>query len=222
LSRNRTGSQRCPDCRMQRALCVCALLPSLTTRTKVVLLLHQLELRKTTNTGRLALRCLTNSALALRGQLVEDLTLPSHAAVVTPAWLTEAARPVLLFPGADAQPLEDFASKEGPPLTLVVPDGTWSQASRMRKRFPGLDQIPCVRLPDTLVSTYRLRHDLRPGHLSTMQAIAHAIGILESEEMEQQLLHALQVTVERTLYSKGRLPADQITGGLPGSSSPVS
>jgi DTW domain-containing protein YfiP len=200
---------------MQRALCVCALLPSLTTRTRVVLLLHQLELRKTTNTGRLALRCLTNSALALRGQLVEDLTLPRDAAVVPPAWLTEAVQPVLLFPGPDARPLEDFATGDGPPLTLVVPDGTWSQASRMRKRFPGLDQIPCARLPDTLVSTYRLRHDLRPGHLSTMQAIAHAIGILESEAIAQQLLHALQVTVERTLYSKGRLPADQITGGLP-------
>jgi DTW domain-containing protein YfiP len=206
---------------MQLGLCVCALLPSLTTRTRVVLLLHQLELRKTTNTGRLALRCLTNSALALRGQLIEDLTLPRNAAVVAPAWLTEAARPVLLFPGADARPLEEFASADGPPLTLVVPDGTWSQASRMRKRFPGLDQIPCARLPDTLVSTYRLRHDLRPGHLSTMQAIAHAIGILESTAVEQQLLHALQVTVELTLYSKGRLPADQITGGLPDRSSPA-
>jgi DTW domain-containing protein YfiP len=194
-------------------MCVCALLPTLTTRTRVVLLLHQLELRKTTNTGRLALRCLTNSALALRGQLPEDLRLPRDAIAAAPAWLAEAERPVLLFPGSDAQPLEEFAA--GAPITLVVPDGTWSQASRMRKRFPGLDAIPCARLPDTLISTYRLRHDPRPGHLSTMQAIAHAIGILESDAIAQQLLHVHQVAVERTLYTKGRLAADQITGGLP-------
>jgi DTW domain-containing protein YfiP len=194
-------------------MCVCALLPTLTTRTRVVLLLHQLELRKTTNTGRLALRCLTNSALALRGQLPEDLRLPRDAIAAAPAWLAEAERPVLLFPGSDARPLEEFAA--GAPITLVVPDGTWSQASRMRKRFPGLDAIPCARLPDTLISTYRLRHDPRPGHLSTMQAIAHAIGILESDAIAQQLLHVHQVAVERTLYTKGRLAADQITGGLP-------
>jgi DTW domain-containing protein YfiP len=200
---------------MQRSVCVCSTLPSLTTRTKVVLLLHQLELRKTTNTGRLALRCLTNSALALRGRLAEDLHLPRDAAEAAPAWLTEAQRPVLLFPGPDAVPLADLAGPDLPPVTLVVPDGTWSQASRMRKRFPGLAEIPCARLPDTLVSTYRLRHDPRPGHLSTLQAIAHALGILESEAIAQQLLHVHQVAVERTLYTKGRLSADKVTGGLP-------
>ena len=203
---------------MQRSVCVCSILPSFTTRTRVVLLLHQLELRKTTNTGRLALRCLSNSALALRGRLEEDLQLPRDAICATPAWLTEAERPVLLFPGPDARPLSEFVDAAAPPLTLVVPDGTWSQASRTRKRFPGLDSIPCARLPDTLLSTYRLRHDPRPGHLSTLQAIAHAIGILESEEIARQLLHVHQVAVERTLWTKGRLPADQVTGGLPSQS----
>jgi DTW domain-containing protein YfiP len=199
---------------MHRQVCVCALLPSIATRTKVVLLLHQLELRKTTNTGRLALRCLPNSALVLRGRQDEGLSLPGP--VAAPTWLGEAARPVLLFPGLDARPLGEFVDPTAPPLTLIVPDGTWSQASRMRRRVPGLDALPCARLPETLISSYRLRHDPRPGRLSTLQAIAHALGILESAAIEEQLLHILQVSVERTLWTKGRLDAALVTGGVPG------
>jgi DTW domain-containing protein YfiP len=53
---------------MHRTLCICALLPTLSTRTRVVLLLHQLELHKPTNTGVIAARCLTNSAIVYRGR----------------------------------------------------------------------------------------------------------------------------------------------------------
>ena len=65
------------------------------------------------------------------------------------------------------------------PITLVVPDGTWSQAVRARRRIPGLADIPCAALPPGLVSTYRLRHDPRAGRVSTLEAIAHALGVLE-------------------------------------------
>src|SRR5829696_8556080 len=72
---------RCPGCRLQPRLCICADMPLLPTRTRVVLILHQLELHKTTNTGRLALRCLPNSAVALRGR---DTTLRPAGAAPTP------------------------------------------------------------------------------------------------------------------------------------------
>jgi DTW domain-containing protein YfiP len=68
---NRMGdgvaAHRCLRCRLMRYDCLCALIPRVETRTHVVLVLHQLEDRKTTNTGRLALRCLPNSALVIRG-----------------------------------------------------------------------------------------------------------------------------------------------------------
>jgi DTW domain-containing protein YfiP len=59
---------RCIECRMHRGQCLCSLVPLVPTRTRVVLVLHSLESHKTTNTGRLALRCLPNSALVMRGQ----------------------------------------------------------------------------------------------------------------------------------------------------------
>jgi len=65
-------------------------------------------------------------------------------------------RPVLLFPHEDAVPLSRFSASETP-ITLVVPDGTWRQASKVRARVPGLRDIPCVCLPKDTPSMYRLR-----------------------------------------------------------------
>jgi DTW domain-containing protein YfiP len=195
--------RRCPDCLLHRTLCVCALVPRLETRTRVVLVMHQLELNKPTNTGRLAIRCLPNSQVLLRGREAEART----------PWLAEDAVPLLLFPHADAQPLERW--RDSPhPVTLVVPDGTWRQANRVRRRVAGLATAPCVTLPDQ-TSGYRLRHATRPGRLSTMEAIARALGILEGPEVEQALAHLHQVMVDRTLWTNGRLATTAVTGGIP-------
>jgi DTW domain-containing protein len=225
----RSDAHRCPACRLHRHLCICDRLITLPTRTRLVLLLHQLEIHKPTNTGRLALRCLPSSELALRGRL--DASADSggrpglpKAAIIDPAqpppWLARAVRPVLLFPDPDAVPLADFRD-EGPPVTLVVPDGTWSQAVRARRRVAGLASIPCAVLPAGLVSTYRLRHEPRAGRLSTLEAIAHALGILEGPAVAESLLAIHRLAVERALWTNGRLHHSRVWGGIPGKPPPA-
>jgi len=194
--------RRCPDCLVHRSLCVCALIPTLPTRTRVVLVMHQLELNKPTNTGRLAIRCLPNSEILVRGR--EALHRAPAAFPGTP---------LLLYPHAQALPLERW--RDSPePITLIVPDGTWRQAARARRRVPGADQIPCVVLPAP-TSGYRLRQATRPGRLSTMEAIARALGVLEGPSVEEALLHLHQVMVDRTLWTNGRLATEAVTGGIP-------
>jgi DTW domain-containing protein len=194
--------RRCPDCFLHRSLCVCALIPRVATRTRVVLVMHQLELNKPTNTGRLAARCLPNSEILVRGRA---------AAHREPAAFP--GTPLLLFPHATAQPLEGW--RDSPlPITLIVPDGTWRQAARARGRVPGADQIPCVSLPAPTTG-YRLRQATRPGRLSTMEAIARALGILEGPGVEESLLHLHQIMVDRTLWTNGRLSTEAVTGGIP-------
>jgi DTW domain-containing protein YfiP len=213
VSRRGRASLRCAGCRLPPALCLCAQVPVIATRTRVIVLLHQLEARKTSNTGRLAHQCLPSSELHLRGNLAEDSSDRDDTRVV-PAWLERAVRPVLLFPDPDAE-LLDHRWRDRDPVTLIVPDGTWSQAIRARKRIKGLAQIPCVALPGDLVSSYRLRRDPRAGRVSTMEAIAHALGMLESETIRDHLLSVHRLAVERTLFSKGLLAADEVWGGLP-------
>ncbi len=200
-----SDAHRCPACRLHLNLCLCPLIPCIATRTRLVLVQHQLELRKPTNTGRLALRCLPNSTVVVRGA--------DSIREIPDAWAT-ATRPVVLYPARDARPIDEW--RDSPePVTLIVLDGTWSQAARARRRIPGLAALPCARLPEVAPSMYRLRHAARPGRLSTLEAIARALGILEGAEVEAPLAHILRVMVDRTLWTNGRIKTEEVTGGIP-------
>ncbi|MES1208186.1 MAG: tRNA-uridine aminocarboxypropyltransferase [Pseudomonadota bacterium] len=114
-----------------------------------------------------------------------------------PRW-DEHGDPVLLFPHPDARPLE--AWRDHPrPITLVVPDGTWRQAQRVRRRIAGLAAIPCVSISRNEPSAYRLRHTADPRRLATLEAIAEALGVLEGPGPREALLQIFQVMVERSL-----------------------
>jgi DTW domain-containing protein len=227
VSRNRKPHLRCTVCRMHRSLCICALLPRLETRTRVVLLLHQLESVKPTNTGLVAARCLVNSAVVHRGRAPRD-GAPAEAAVEEAgASIAEQAeglaaavpmgtRAAFRFPHATAGPLADFAA-DGTPITLVVPDGTWSQAARARSRLGRALGLPCVTLPAgaAVADGGRLRAPARPGRLATLEALALALGVLEGSAIEAELLRVFHIMTDRTLWTNGRLPREAVTGGVP-------
>lgn len=209
MSRRANAAARCPGCRLHQSLCVCALIPRLETRTRVVLVIHRYEDRKPTNTGRLAASCLVNSEILLRGH--EDM--PSGPV----AW-GEGVQPLLLFPHEDAVPLSHYAASPRP-VTLVVPDGTWRQASKVRKRVPGLSGVPCVTLPAGPPSLYRLRAEAHETGLATLEAIARALGILEGPILGPSVQRSIEsvflAMVERTLWSRGDVETADVSGGVP-------
>jgi DTW domain-containing protein len=178
---------------MYRSLCLCALVPHLETRTRLVLIIHRYEARKPTNTGRLAASCLASSEIHVRGH---------EGAPSAPIALAADALPLLLFPAEGALPLTDFAGSARP-VTLIVPDGTWRQASRVRARVPGLAELPCVTLPAGPPTRYRLRAESRPDGLATIEAIARAMGILEGAHVQDAMERLLAVMVERTRGLRG-------------------
>jgi DTW domain-containing protein YfiP len=226
VSRRHKPHLRCEACRMHRTLCICALLPRLETRTRVVILLHQLEAEKPTNTGLVAARCLTNSAVVYRGRRPDErhegtgATIEAQAAGLAAA-IPEGTRPALLFPHASAIPLADFARAGDGPVTLVVPDGTWRQAAHARARMAAPLGLPCVALAAptdqarATPATERLRIATRPDRLATLEALAFALGVLEGPGVEAALHHVFRVMTDRTLWSNGRLPRDAVTGGVP-------
>jgi DTW domain-containing protein YfiP len=185
------------------------LLVPMPTRTQVVLVAHVCEMRKPTNTGRLAMACLEGAQLLERGRRDGALSaIPCKA----------DSRLLLLYPVPDAVPLDQWKSAQPPEsnlVTLVVPDGTWRQAKRVRSRIPGLESAPAVCLPAGLPSLYRLRQAGPSQHLATLEAIAHALLILGERDVSERLMYIFRVIVERALWSNGRLPADEVTGGIP-------
>jgi DTW domain-containing protein YfiP len=77
MSRRNNAASRCNRCRMHSSLCVCALIPTLETRTRLVLVIHRAEDRKPTNTGRLAFEHpVTRARVVTNAPLPEDLAAP--------------------------------------------------------------------------------------------------------------------------------------------------
>ena len=193
---------------MHATLCVCALVPRLETRTRLALLLHLREASKPTNTGQLAARCLPGSTVALIGDQARPATLPAIAA---------DEQPLLLYPAADAVSIEAYAASARP-IVLIVPDGSWRQAHKMRRRIPGLAAIPCVILPEAGATEYRLRSEHHAGGLATFEAIARALRVLEGDAgpaVEAALMALFRVMVERTLWLRGQLADGELTDGVP-------
>lgn len=194
---------------MHPGLCICPLMPTprLETRTRVLLVIHRIEDHKSTNTGRLATECLANSEVVVRGMPGEP--------VRSFTWRDDTT-PVILFPHEDAVSIEGFVASPRP-VTLVVPDGTWRQASKMRHRVPGLSGLPAVSIPFPDRSNYQLRSAPHAGELATLESIARALGVLESRAVQHTLEYLLRAMVERTLWSRGMRDATDVASGIPAS-----
>ena len=200
MSRRDNVGARCPRCRLFQRVCICSIVPRLEMPTRLVLLMHRDEERKPTNTGRLCTLALPNSEIVVHG--VEGAETQ----------LSFAQEPILLFPGPDARPIADYAGRA---VTLIVPDGTWRQAAKMKKRIPALRDVPTVSIPAGEETQYRLRAERREGGLATAEAIARALGVLEGPLVEAALLELFHIMVERTLWVRGQLGAHQVRGGIP-------
>ena len=99
----------------------------------------------------------------------------------------------LVFP--EGEPV--ITSPVPPPRQLIVLDATWSQARRMFRKLAGLRGLPILRLPDTPMPAARLRESPSPGRVSTIEAIARALRLIESEESAASLEALFAVAVAR-------------------------
>ncbi|KII37989.1 DTW domain-containing protein [Pseudomonas fluorescens] len=183
---------QCPRCLRPQSHCLCALIPSLDSRTRVLLLQHPSEVSHALNTARLAALGLNNAELIV-GEVFEDL----------PALLDRPGfRARLLFPSDDAQPMQAYADSDEP-LLLVVPDGTWRKARKMLHLNPLLAALPRVTLAEGGVSRYRLRKAPGPGALSTVEAIVQALEALEAPATFARLLKPFEALIEGQIAAMG-------------------
>ena len=185
---------QCSRCLRPQTHCLCALIPQLDSRTRVLLLQHPSEVGHALNTARLADLGLLNAELRV-GEVFEDL-----ATLLNPPGYQ--AR--LLFPGEGAQLIDTAEpSDESLPWLLVVPDGTWRKARKLLHLNPLLAQLPRVTLPEGAVSRYRLRKAPGPGALSTLEAIVQALEILEAPTSFATLLRPFEALIEGQIEAMG-------------------
>jgi DTW domain-containing protein YfiP len=185
------------------------MIPHLELQTRVIILMHTGEEVLPSNTARLAARALTNSEIRINGRKGDRLSLEGL--------VEEGRQSLLLFPSSHAAELTPayVAGLKGP-FNLIVPDGKWRQCQKFARREPALAGIPHVKVPTARPSEYKLRTQPNDRSLCTLEAIARAIGALESRDAQMQLEAVLRVMVERTLWVRGKLTESQCTvAGIP-------
>ncbi|WP_217477159.1 tRNA-uridine aminocarboxypropyltransferase [Stutzerimonas stutzeri] len=179
----------CCRCQRPSSHCLCALIPSVTNETAVLILQHPSEAGHALNTARLAALGLTNAELRI-GERFDDLPID------------DGIESYLLFPGEQAIGLGELAQATRP-LRLIVPDGTWRKARKLLHVNPWLASLPRVALPEGLSSRYRLRKAPMPGALSTLEAIVTTLNLLEGSNRFDALLKPFDAMIEAQIAAMG-------------------
>lgn len=188
---------QCARCLRPETHCLCALIPHLDSRTRVLILQHPSEVNHALNTARLAALGLNNAELIV-GEVFDDLP----ALLNPPGYQAR-----LLFPADDAQLLEAYRSEGGEvgstSMLLVVPDGTWRKARKLLHLNPLLAALPRVTLAQAVPSRYRLRKAPGPGALSTVEAIVQALQTLEAPKTFEALLRPFEALIDGQIAAMG-------------------
>jgi tRNA-uridine aminocarboxypropyltransferase len=181
----------CGRCRRPTSVCYCAALPALDTATRIVILQHPRERDMPIGTARMATLCLPRATLhvgidwSTHAPLAAVLASPSHP-------------PILLYPGPGAR---DILREPPPtPVTLVVVDGTWSQARNVIRDNAVLRALPRYAFAPPEPSHYRIRREPTAECVSTIEALMHVLGVLESDPARfRALLAPLRAMIDAHL-----------------------
>ena len=136
----------------------------------IILLTHQRELDRKTNTGALALEtCADIVRRVVWARREPDAVLLD---------LLQRNQAVLIYPGADgpSAELRDFEH-------VILLDATWQEARKMYNQSPYLHAAPKAVLTAGEASSYRLRRNQPAGGLCTAECV---IRILRDRGLPQQ------------------------------------
>ena len=144
---------------------------------KITLLTHDKEFGKRSNTGRLVVDVLGDSAKQVRwdrlnppARLLEEI---------------EAGGVALVYPGSAEQDDDDLTGIDH----FIFIDGTWHEARKIHQRSPYLQKIRRIGLKPAGKSAYNLRKNQKDACLCTAECVIEILrskGNLEEAERLQE------------------------------------
>lgn len=192
----------CPRCTRPSRVCWCAHLPTIVPATRVLVLQHPREEDVAIGTARMASLCLEGAELVVGVDLESDPRVR--------AALDDTSRtPVLLWPGGEATDI--MVDPPRGPTTLVVVDGTWALARKLVRRNPRIAALPRYALGIGAPSEYRIRREPAEGCVSTIEAIARALGAIENDpERFRPMLAPFRAMVDMQIDHEQRLQGGRV------------
>ncbi|WP_447589818.1 tRNA-uridine aminocarboxypropyltransferase [Aquipseudomonas campi] len=196
---------RCPQCRVLFSHCLCAWQPRVDARSGMCLVMYDVEALKPSNTGWLIADLIADThafgwqRTAVDSKLIELLQ--------DPQW-----QPCVVFPGEYVAPervITELPQASGKRPLFILLDATWSEARKMFRKSPYLDQLPVLSLQPEQLSRYRLRRSKRDEHLCTAEVAALCLELAGDQRAAQALDAWLDLFSERYLGAKHHWPVDE-------------
>ncbi|XP_046857684.1 tRNA-uridine aminocarboxypropyltransferase 2-like isoform X2 [Xenia sp. Carnegie-2017] len=170
----------CCRCKRPKKVCICCAFPEqrLDISTTIYVLQHPEERQRTLTTVPIVAACLPRDKC-----IVYNDVRYSREKYAVLHHLLKQQQTFVLYPDA-SEDLREVAKQLDRDLryNLVVPDGTWRQARKIFKKNEILQNARKVRLNEDLKSDYVIRTQPTRKSLSTLEAIATALSILEGRE----------------------------------------
>jgi len=152
---------------------------------KFILLTHQRELHKSTNTGSLVVDVLGAAAEIIVWN--RTYPLPKLTDYI------DAGSTALLYPSDDSQCMDSSTVFE----RYIIIDGTWQEAAKIHNRSPYLHTIPKVKLRVIEPSAYNMRRNQRAGCLCTAECAMVALLAMGADKKANELHAAFSQFLEK-------------------------
>lgn len=146
---------------------------------KIILLTHEREIDRNTNTGRLAIK----STHGLVERIIWDRVNPDKKLLE----LIESNTTTLLYPNKEATPLS-LASIEN----IVIIDATWQEARKIYNKSPYLKAISKTTLSTKTTSQYILRRNQPQSGLCTIECIIEILKLKGEDHLANKLIEKFE------------------------------
>ncbi|XP_077318351.1 tRNA-uridine aminocarboxypropyltransferase 2 [Lithobates pipiens] len=181
----------CTRCSRPQKVCLCPFLPAqpINVSMNLYIVQHPAEESRVLRTVPLLAACLPeDKCKVLIGRRFGEERYPELAAVC------RNPGTFILYPGAEAANLEELSlAADQQPRSLIIIDGTWSQAKDIFYKN-SLFRLPKqVQLKTTVSSQYVIRTQPTNTCLSTLECAAIALSIMEKNTaIQETILRPLQ------------------------------
>lgn len=158
--------QYCGGCGLPLINCMCDELPKLSSNIEFWIIIHEREIVRPTNTGKLIKTLLAKNATL-------EIWQRKRASEVIQRKLSSGKyRPYLVFP-ADSDDFKervvDYKPRDHRIPAFILLDGTWQEARKIMRQSESLKTLPIIALNPKRKSKFVLRKNQAETHLCTFE-----------------------------------------------------
>ncbi|WON75953.1 tRNA-uridine aminocarboxypropyltransferase [Serratia sp. UGAL515B_01] len=202
---------RCQNCLLPQQNCLCATIKPQHANSRFCLIMFGTEPLKPSNTGRLIADILPNTQAFIWSR--------THVAPDLLDVINDPSRqPYVVFPASYADPERPVFSSlptNGKAPLFIMLDGTWSEARKMFRKSPYLDQFPVFSLNVLAASGYQLREASRTEQHCTAEVAAALLQQAGDEQAARGLSEHFSYFREQYLIGKPYRPEAPVTTNTP-------